>query len=310
MTDTYLLIATANRAKLLSRTLQSLADCHKPAGFAGVMVIENGAACGSESICQQQYGDLNVLYRWSSVPNKSHALNVAIEHIPDNSLIIFGDDDIRYSPQTLIAYKQASQLEPQGAFFGGPFGCDYEVKPPSWMLPYLPLSAVGWQPDPVTFDTTNDRFIGFNWAAFCHDIKRLGGFDPNFGPGSPTGATGQETNMQRRMYAAGMKSQLVADAVVYHFVPGDRCSIDWTVNRARRNGISRGIARRERAVTDIAISHWDNSVRLITSTATKWLTSPLPHSWLHFQSRYSQQKALGYFTGFRTEPSQSTRRAA
>ncbi len=310
MTDIYLMIATAGRAELLARTLSSVADCRKPANFSGVVVVENGPACGSELICQQDYGDLPVQYLWSATPNKSHALNFALEAIPDDSLIIFSDDDIRFSPKTLVAYQQAAQLAPQDTFFGGPLGCDYETKPYAWVLPYLPLSATGWYPDPVAFDTKSDRFMGCNWAAFSRDVKRLGGFDPNYGPGSPTGATGQEANMQRRMYAAGMRSQLLSDALVYHYVPTDRCSIDWAVNRARRNGICRGIDRRERAVAEIAISHWGNTVRLLTSTATKWLTSPLPESWLHFHARYRQQKALGYFTGFRTEPSQPIRRAA
>jgi len=310
MNEIYLLIATAGRSDLLARTLQSIADCEIPAGLVSVMVIENGKPCGSEEICAQRYGDLDVQYRWSPVPNKSHALNVAMEEIPDSALIIFSDDDIRFTSQTLVAYEAAARNAEPGQFFGGPFGCDYEVPPLPWVLPYLPLSAVGWQPSIESFDPRNERFLGFNWAAFCHDIKRLGGFDPNFGPGSPTGATGQETNMQRRMHASGMQGRLVQDAFVYHFVPRNRCSIDWTVQRAWRNGISRGYAHRDRSIVDIALSHWSNSFRLITSTATRLITSPLPSSQANFHARYRQQKALGYFKGFRSASADSTKRAA
>lgn len=310
MNEMHLLIATAGRADLLGSTLRSIAACEIPASLASVIVIENGPVCGSESVCRQSYGDLNVRYMWTPEPNKSRALNTALEQISDQSLIVFSDDDIRFTPQTLVAFEHAASKASPNRYFGGPFGCDYEVAPPPWILPYLPLSAIGWQPEEATFDARNGSFLGFNWAAYCHDIKRLGGFDPNFGPGSPTGATGQESNMQRRMRAAGMTPQLVSDAHVFHFVPANRCSIDWAVHRARRNGISRGVAYRNRSVAEIALNLWGYSIGLLTSTAAKVLTSPLPDSRLHFHARYRQQKALGYFNGFRTEPAEATRRAA
>lgn len=311
MNEMHLLIATAGRADLLGSTLRSLAACDIPASLASVIVIENGPACGSELVCRQSYGDLNVRYAWTPEPNKSLALNTALQQIPDRSLIVFSDDDIRFTPKTLLAFEQSAANAAPNKFFGGPFGCDYEVAPPPWILPYLPLSAIGWQPNEKTFDPRSGSFLGFNWAAYCYDIKRLGGFDPNFGPGSPTGATGQESNMQRRMRAAGMTAQLVPDAHVFHFVPANRCSIDWAVHRARRNGISRGVAYRNRSVPEIALSLWGYSIGLLTSTAAKALTRSIPDSRLHFHARYRQQKALGYFSGFRTEPTAvATQRAA
>jgi|GEM_PF-842922 len=311
MNEMHLLIATAGRADLLGSTLRSLAACDIPASLASVIVIENGPACGSELVCRQSYGDLNVRYAWTPEPNKSLALNTALQQIPDHSLIVFSDDDIRFTPKTLVAFEQSAANAAPNKFFGGPFGCDYEVAPPPWILPYLPLSAIGWQPNEKTFDPRSGSFLGFNWAAYCYDIKRLGGFDPNFGPGSPTGATGQESNMQRRMRAAGMTAQLVPDAHVFHFVPANRCSIDWAVHRARRNGISRGVAYRNRSVPEIALNLWGYSIGLLTSTAAKALTRSIPDSRLHFHARYRQQKALGYFSGFRTEPTAvATQRAA
>jgi len=310
MVETRLLITTHGRTDLLGRTLASLAECAFPPGFSGVTVIENGSQRGTESICRGVYGDLRVEFLRSDVTNKSLALNLVMQQISDETLVIFSDDDIRFTPGLLHAYYQAASTTPPGRFFGGPFGCDYEVEPPEWMKPYLPLSAVGWTSDPRTFDPRSNRFYGCNWAAFSGDIKRLGGFDPNFGPGSPTGATGQESNMQRRMFFSGMQSCYVPQAMVYLFVPQNRCSTDWTVQRARRNGMSRGVALRNYSVPRIALQHWSNSFRLLTSTAVKWVSSPVPSSRLHFHARCDQQKALGYFSGFRGESTDTQRRAA
>jgi GT2 family glycosyltransferase len=297
---TYVLIATAGRPDLLSRTLESLSQSDRPANLAGVVVIENGTPSGAKAVCEKAYGDYQIDYRWTAVANKSRALNVAMEEIPGDALIIFGDDDIRYERRTLAAYEAAGSLAPEGTFFGGPFGCDYESEPPPWLRRYLPLSAVGWNPAESEVNPATTRFIGFNWAARCGDIKRLGGFDPNFGPGSPTKASGQESNMQRRMREAGMRARLVRDAVVHHFVPQSRCSPEWVLQRSWRNGVSRGLVYRDRSLVEIGWCHWGNLVRLTTSSLTWCLSRPFPASRLHFHSRYRCQKAIGYFEGFRT----------
>src|SRR5690606_15592913 len=117
-------------------------------------------------------------------------------------LVVFFDDDVRLDPAVLAHYATAAEGLDGGVFFGGSFGVDYEKPPPQWLLPLLPFSARGMDLK------SKDRlweYLGFNWAAFATDIRGLGGFDPNFGPGSPTGATGQETTMQHQMDEAGMR---------------------------------------------------------------------------------------------------------
>jgi hypothetical protein len=84
-------------------------------------------------------------------------------------------------------------------------------------------------------------YLGFNWAAFTTDLRRLGGFDPQFGPGSPAGATGQEGEMQARMKADGMTGIDVPGAIVSHYVPSDRNSIPWLIKRRSRDERRRGM---------------------------------------------------------------------
>jgi hypothetical protein len=226
--------------------------------------------------------------------------NEALMHVPDSALVVFSEDGIRFALQALLAYEHAMKSTRQGHFYGGPFGCDYEVPPPTWMRKYLPLASIGWNPKVEEFDPASDRFHGCNWAAFAGDVKRLGGFDPAYCPERYANAMGQEIHLQVRMFAAGMRSHLVPEAMVHRYVPHGRCSIDSTVNRAHRHGINRGMARQQSSIPHIALSHWSNSVRLVASTAAKLITSPLPRTRLHFLARYRQQKALGYFVGFRS----------
>jgi GT2 family glycosyltransferase len=310
MTEMYVLIVTAGDSSLLSRTLQSLAECERPSGFASVVVVDTKSDPATREVCEQRRSSLQTRYLPSRTENKSEALNEALATLPSHSLVIFSDDDIRFTHQTLTAYAQAASQSPDGVYFGGPFVCDYEATPRPAVLQLLPLTAVGWTPHPQAFNPRRDTFIGFNWAAFNSDIQSVGGFDRNWGPGSPTGAIGQDINMQRRMREAGMTGQLVEKALVHHFVSADRCTTEWAYQRARRKGLHYGVARRERSVTDIALSHWKFTLQLFANTAARLLTAPLPDSGIHIRARYRQQKAIGYFKGFRIQPKQVVTHAA
>jgi GT2 family glycosyltransferase len=302
MTEIHVLIVTAGDSPLLSRTLQSIANAEQPANFASVVVVDTRSGSDTRSICQQACPSLRTRYVVSNTDNKSDALNHILATLPSDALVIFSDDDIRFSPQALTAYAKAAEQSPQGMYFGGPFACEYEAAPSPALLSLLPVAAVGWTPHPQAFNPRRDVFLGFNWAAFNSDIQRLGGFDRNWGPGSPTGAIGQDINMQRRLRDAGMRGQFVEDALVHHFVSADRCTTQWAYQRARRNGINYGVARRERSIADIALSHWKFTLQLFANTAARVLTAPIPDSGIHIRARYRQQKALGYFNGFRLPP--------
>jgi GT2 family glycosyltransferase len=299
MIEIHVLIVTAGNGSLLSRTLQSIAESEQPTNFASVIVIDTRCDSATRKVCERQSQNIRTQYVASATENKSDALNQALATLPSDSLVIFSDDDIRFTPQTLTAYAKPAACIARGVYFGGPFICDYEAPPPPAMLPLLPVTAVGWTPHPQAFNPRRDTFLGFNWAAFNSDIQSLGGFDRNWGPGSPSGAIGQDINMQRRMRDAGMTGQLVEDALVHHFVSADRCTTQWAYQRARRNGVNYGVARRERSVTDIALSHWKFTLQLFANTAARLLTAPLPDSGIHIRARYRQQKAIGYFKAFR-----------
>jgi len=94
-------------------------------------------------------------------------------------------------------------------------------------------------------------FLGFNWAAHSQDLRRVGGFDPNFGPGSPTGARGQESNMQLRLQASNVRPQYVADAMVWHFVPESRCSVEWSLDRVYQHAVESGLRSGEGTRTGV-----------------------------------------------------------
>lgn len=232
-------IATHERPALLRRTLDSLAECEQPESYRATIVVENGSKTGAERIVRSCKDGINAKYIYTPRGNKSHALNRALQEIP-NGLIYFTDDDVRLRPSVLVRYAEAAKQEGRDAFFGGPTGVDYEEPPPNWLVSSLPASARGWSENGFEQESFQ-WFLGFNWAAFRSDLVSQGGFDPRFGPGSPTGATGQETEMQRRLADSGLRKVFVPGAKVIHYVPKSRCNARWLLRRSYRQGCAGGI---------------------------------------------------------------------
>ena len=235
----YILIATRSGSQDLEETLHSLASCDQPAGYEATLIVENGGPPINKDLILSFDKLLNVRYLHVSPAGKSNALNRGLEDI-DEGFVFFTDDDVRFSPETLIAYHNAAHTHGPGHYFGGPLEIDFGSTPDEWLHDYLPLSAKGWRPD-QRIDDTFSGFLGANWGAYCSDLQRVGGFDIDQGTGSKTGGTGEETVMQRRLADSGCKAIYVDKAEVTHLVPHEKSTPQWILKRAYRHGIKDGI---------------------------------------------------------------------
>lgn len=231
------MIITAGRSPILSRTIESLALCRQPERFCGVIVVENGHEQFAPSVIDSYLDALKIEYLYTPFAGKCRALNLALNHAPDNALLLFTDNDIRFDENWIDEYDQASKKHIQGYFYGGSFGVDYETSPENDLIPLLPDSAKGRD-----FETSPSKpiFLGFNWAVFANDLKRIGGFDESIGPGSDYCKVGDETDAQRRLLLSGVQQISVPSAYVWHFVPSDRCSRNWLVSRSCHVGVATG----------------------------------------------------------------------
>jgi GT2 family glycosyltransferase len=303
MTRLIAVIPTFDRPQLLQRTLASLSGCERPAGFARTIVVENGAPAGAESIARM-YG---AEYLHVPLANKSHALNRVLEHVGD-ALLYFSDDDVRFHPNVLNAIAAAARNETAGEFFGGSVQVDFEEAPPDWLIPLLPKSAAGWDVGDDESWSRDPWFLGSNWAAFSADLRRVGGFDARFGPGSVTSSTGQERVMQERLRRAGVRPVRVPEAVVWHWVPRDRCQPEWIVQRRRRSGVSVGLRLRS------AQSHgrltpivpWWGLARSLPATALRWASGGRRG---RLMARRELHYRLGVIAGFHSFPPVAQARA-
>lgn len=297
-------IATSGRPDLLERTLTSLGQCQLPADYKETVVVENGTRAGAEKIVQSARAQLNARYLHVAPGNKSAALNAALETVGD-CLVFFTDDDVQLAPLTLHAYAEAAQRCGARHFFGGPTNVEYDVPPPEWLREFLPFSVIGWERSGDAHDANDQpgksaKYLGFNWAAFAGDLRAAGGFNPDFGPGSPTGSTGQETEMQRRLLSMGLIAMYVPQARVWHYVPKDRCTPAWALERIYRNGIQDGLFARRGNSKSWTLPPWWITSRYLKGIlkACIWSLSSRPER--RFKAKYRRRYDSGLMQGFRS----------
>ena len=207
--------------------------------------------------------------------------------------MVFFDDDVEVGEDVLKQYASAARGLAEGAFFGGSVRTRWEEAPPEWLLALLPPSAKGLD---LGGKDCNQLYLGFNWAAFAEDIIAAGGFDPNFGPGSPTGSTGQESQMQRRLLGRGCRMINVPEAVVTHYVPQSRCNPAWAVRRAFRNGIGWGRAARARREPRFLLNNTLQMLRCYGALFKKMMTGDDVGMWrARAGAKYHRGLLRGYF---------------
>lgn len=230
-------IATRDRVGLLDRTLRSLALCQLPPSLCEVIVAENGPHRSSEALVSSIAAPFALTYRHVPVAGKNRALNDVVYSHPE-AFVIFFDDDVRVDAQVLTEYAITIDAVGRGTFLGGRCLVDFEDPPPIWLHRYLPESAKGWSKGAAPCKIR--QAMGFNWGAFAHDIIAAGGFHVSRGPGTHH-SIGDETEMQDRLVRRGGTGRYLPNALVWHFVPKERCSDTWVIQRARQMGIARGI---------------------------------------------------------------------
>lgn len=296
--DLSVLIATAHRPDLLERTLDSVADARRPSGLRRVVVVENGDSRSAAEVCSRFAGRLPIECHHVAERGKGAATQHGLEAI-GSGLVVFFDDDVRVAPEVLTAYAAAAEAHGPGFFYGGPVSIDYEEAPPDWLREFLPYSARGWAGD----ETDWPWFLGFNWAAFAEPALRVGGARADLGPGANAryidSPTGMETELQRRMVADGIERRFVPEARVWHWVPRTRCSVEWTLQRAHRNGISEGLAAAPTLARWFGVPRW-----ALRGVIEAWLRRV--HSALRggdsvdrFRPRWDLARLTGYIRGAR-----------
>ena len=226
MTAATVIIATYNRAATLRATLASIAAQRVPDGFEWeLFVVDNNSNDDTREVVRSFAAAMpHLRYLFERRQGKTFALNMAISRA-HGQVLAFTDDDVLLDPHWLI--NLVTRLRDSGAACaGGRIFPAWTQPKPDWLEtdgPYR-LGSVVVSMDlgdrQCWFDDTLP--LGANLAITADALRRIGPFRTDLGPTAGSEIRGEDSDICRRLLAAGEQILYVPDAIAFHPVDDRR----------------------------------------------------------------------------------------
>jgi glucosyl-dolichyl phosphate glucuronosyltransferase len=245
-----IIIASANRADELARTLDSLSRV-RPVGRCDLTIVDNNSVDHTRAVFERnrQAFPYPVRYQFHSVPGKYSALNAALEHTTSD-IVIATDDDARFEPDWLE--QAVGGLMTFGCdFVGGPVRPLWGAAPPPWLptgngLHDKVIALLDHGPAPREFGCGISWPLGVNVAYRRTAFDRAGLFDPSLGRLAGTLRNQAQREWHLRARNAGLWGMYLPGMIVHHVVPRERLTKRYFRRWLYWHGISRAILSRQR----------------------------------------------------------------
>jgi glycosyltransferase involved in cell wall biosynthesis len=249
------LIATRDRAALLSETLHTITCQIDPGQAVEIVVVDNGSVDDTLGVIElaATRSPIPITHLREERPGKSHALNAGVARARGD-LLVFTDDDVLADRGWLSAY--ASAFDSTGAdFAAGRILPLWEAAPPRWLSPALyGVLAIpdGGRERLRIAKGVNEAImpLGANMAVRRHVLDRIGGWNPDLGKLQGTLRTGEDHEFALKMIAAGYEGVYEPRASVQHRVPADRLQLKYFQRWFHDNGIIEARLEEEFPTTD------------------------------------------------------------
>ena len=233
------LMATRNRARILSEVLDSYGRLQPPSSGWKLVVVDNGSTDETARVIGSFANRLPLHSVREPKLGKNFALNTALGLV-EGDLVVFTDDDAFPASDWLLQLRKAADTQPGYSMFGGTIVPRWEAPPPSWIQwvelgPAYTLTNPALQEGPI-----EAPFLFGPNMAIRSDVFRSGiRLDPSIGPRGSSYPMGSETELVLRLSRQGHKSWHVHGAVVEHFIREKQLKKSWVMQRVVRYGRGR-----------------------------------------------------------------------
>ena len=263
-----IVVATLRRAQCLDRMLASVLHQSPGSDDCEVLVVDNAkeADPATAGVCRARSAEgLAVRCVHHPAAGASGARNRGIAEARA-SLVAFVDDDVELPTTWLLSALEIREL-PGVDIYGGPFVPYYDSPKPPWLRDSYVSGAWG---EKARWLEGREYLFGMNIVWRRSVLEALGGFSIRFGPGTPYGYYGEETELQARARRIGACIWYDPALVLKHYVHPDRMRVRWHL----RSRWEHGKAKARIALGDIL----REERRPRTRVAATWLRSAARHA--------------------------------
>jgi glycosyltransferase involved in cell wall biosynthesis len=215
-------ICTYNRSESLQRTLDSLANQNDiNLDAMEVLVVDNNCTDGTANVVEAFRKRLPIRRVTESRQGLAHARNRAVADFRGD-VLLFTDDDIRFGPGWLSAYRDAIGCFPDADYFGGCILPDWGETRPRWIRDEpLPLidGVLGWfdhGAETRPFASTEPPPFGASFAIRRRLFDKIGVFRIDLGTGGTGLGRSEETEFLMRARNTGAQGVYVGEALCFH----------------------------------------------------------------------------------------------
>jgi GT2 family glycosyltransferase len=199
------IIATRNRAALLARALESLAEQRAAPEFEAI-VVDNGSRDGTAELVRERAASAPFALRLVTVPapNRGAARNAGIA-ASVGALVVFVDDDV-WLPQGFLAAHAAAHAD---------------VFPRAVSGPILNVPSDGTRPKPTLANYSGAFFCTCNVSVPRSALIAVGGFDESFDLYG-----WEDTELGLRLRRHDVRRGFAWDAYLWHIKPPHAETLD------------------------------------------------------------------------------------
>ena len=230
------LLATRNRAQILSEVLEAYCRLQAPASGWKLVVVDNGSTDESPEVVARFAARLSLASIREPKSGKNAALNAGIQ-LAEGDLVVLTDDDAFPAVDWLVQLRNAADEQPAYAIFGGVVTPRWEISPPAWIR-WVDAGPVFTVTDPSLREGPIEphHVFGPNMAVRTAVFQAGTKFDTGIGPSGKSYAMGSETELVLRLASQGCKAWHVQKAVVEHYIRKEQLQKSWVRGRGIRFG--------------------------------------------------------------------------
>jgi glycosyltransferase involved in cell wall biosynthesis len=236
------LIATFNRAAVLSETLQALTRVDRTGIDCSIVIIDNNSSDNTAEVVKEYGTRLPLSYLREQRPGKSCALNRALRECALKEIVVFTDDDVTPARNWLQEIASSVKKWPGIGAFGGKVEVTWpDNKQPEWAMRDW-MMGFGFSrhnyADGEAVYTPPDYPVGPNFWVRKHVFQNVASFDETLGP-KPKRIMGEETSFLANLQSRGFQILYYPAAELCHRILHETCTVPWLRNRAYTYGRGR-----------------------------------------------------------------------